>query len=66
MDDAKDLLKENYDIPKKDIKKMVKLDVVATIKGSEDEDEDETTMHAIQIGNNWYICSESGYLLSFN
>ena len=66
LDDAKDLLKDHYDIPKKDIKKMVKLEVLLKIKGSEDEDEEETTMYAIQIGNNWYVCSANGDLMSFN
>lgn len=66
LNDVKDTLKDRYDIAKKDVKKMVKLDCTVTIKGSEDEDELSAEGYAIQIRNNWYIISEYGSLGSFD
>lgn len=60
---AKDLLKEYYNIQKKDIKKMVELQIIIKIQGSEDEDERKCPSYAIQIGNNWYVCNRNGFLM---
>ena len=62
---VKDYLKEQYGINKKDVTKMVELDVTMKIIGSEDEDEDDATFYAVCIKGQWYLCSESGSLLSF-
>ncbi len=62
LDDIKEGLKDNYDIAKKSVKKAYKLEVEMTIKGKDDEDTDESDMIVAQIGNGWYIVSESGEL----
>lgn len=58
-------LKDRYDIPKKSVTKGYKVDIEATIKGSEDEDETETTLYVVKIDGDWYVTTESGSFLSF-
>lgn len=56
-----DALKDEFDIKKKSVKKGYEVDVDLTIKGSEDEDSDETTLTVIKIGSKWYIVSYYEY-----
>lgn len=51
----KDAITGKYEkIKNKDIKKAYEVDLEVTIKGSEDDDEDESTMTVVQIGGKWY------------
>lgn len=55
LDDLKDMLKENYGIAKKSVKKALEVEVEATIKGKDDEDTEEQDMVIVKIGNKWYL-----------
>ena len=55
LDDLKDMLKENYGIAKKSVKKALEVEVEATIKGKDDEDTQEQDMIIVKIDNKWYI-----------
>lgn len=64
-----DALEDTYDIDANSVKEGYNIDVEMTIKGSEDDDETETTFNVIKIGGRWYLISyyESGdeYHVSF-
>lgn len=55
-----DNLKDEYNIPKKSVTKGYKIDLEITIKGDDDEDTDETTLYAVKIDGDWYLCDEYG------
>lgn len=57
-------LKDKYDIPKKSVTKGYKVDVELSIKGSEDEDENDTTLYVVKIDGDWYVTTESGRFLT--
>ena len=69
MEKIAEALEDTYDIDADSVKEGYKIDVEMTIKGSEDDDEEETTFNVIKIGNRWYLISyyESGdeYRVSF-
>lgn len=56
----KDGLKDNYDIPKRTVKKAYELELEVTVSGSEDEDMEETELIVVNIDNDWYVTSASG------
>lgn len=62
-------LEDTYDIDADSVKEGYKIDVEMTIKGSEDDDEEESTFNIIKIGSRWYMISyyEAGdeYRVSF-
>ncbi len=61
LDDLKDAIHDNYDeIAKKSITAAYELDVEMTIKGSEDEDDNETELISVKVGGKWYLCDNSG------
>ena len=61
LENVKIRMNREYDILRKDIKKMVRLKVLLTISGDEDELEYSSTMYAVLIRNDWYLTDESGY-----
>ena len=65
FDDMKDFIKSTYDIPKKNITDACSIEIELFIKGSEDEDSNETELYAVKIDGTWYICSQKGLLLGF-
>lgn len=58
LNDIKDELKEEYDIPKKSVTKGYELEIEMKIKGKEDSDEDDAEFTVIQIDGDWYIYEE--------
>ncbi len=60
LDNIKDSLKE-IGINKKDVKKAVQLDVDYTIKGSDDNDEDDFKITVVKIGGKWYALNQYEY-----
>ena len=55
-------LEEQYDIDENSVKAAKELDVEMTIKGSEDDDEDDAEFTVVKIGSKWYMINyyESG------
>lgn len=47
-------LNEKYDIKESSVKKAYEVEYELTIKGSEDEDEEEGEITVVKIGMNWY------------
>ena len=54
LGDIKDVLKQ-YGIKKKDVKKALEVDLDLRIRGSEDEDVEETELILVKIKGNWYV-----------
>ena len=63
LDEMKDYIKSNYDIPKKSVTDAVELEVELTIRGDDDEETTESTFYAVKVGGDWYICSVNGSFL---
>lgn len=61
IDKIAEALKDKYDIKKKSVKAGYEVDVELTIKGSEDDDENDATLTVIKIGGSWYIVSYYEY-----
>ena len=63
-------LEDTYDIDAKSVKEGYKVDAEMFIKGSEDDDEGESTFNIIKIGSRWYMISYydtgDGYRVNFN
>jgi len=55
LDNLKDTLEENYNIPKKSVTNAFELEIEATIKGTDDEDTQEQDMTIVKIDGKWYI-----------
>ncbi len=58
-----DTLKEAYGISKKDVKAAYEVEIDYTIKGDDDEDEDDMELIVVKIGSKWYVTSALGELL---
>ena len=63
LDEMKDYIKSNYDIPKKSVTDAVELEVELTIRGDDDEETTESTFYAVKVGGDWYIWSVNGSFL---
>ena len=63
LDEMKDYIKSNYDIPKKSVTDAVELEVELTVRGDDDEETTESTFYAVKVGGDWYICSANGAFL---
>ena len=63
LDEMKDYIKSNYDIPKKSVRDAVELEVELTVRGDDDEETTESTFYAVKVGGDWYICSANGAFL---
>ena len=63
LDEMKDYIKSNYDIPKKSVTDAVELEVELTVRGDDDEETTESTFYAVKVGGDWYICSVNGSFL---
>ena len=63
LDEMKDYIKSNYDIPKKSVTDAVELEVELTVRGDDDEETTESTFYAVKVGGDWYICSADGDFL---
>ncbi len=55
IENLAEYLDDKYDIKEKSVKKGYELEIEATIKGSDDEDDDEMELYAIKIGGSWYL-----------
>ncbi len=55
LDSIKEALKAKYDIPRKNVTKAYELDVEWTVKGKDDEKDDEQKMTVVKIDGKWYI-----------
>ena len=60
LDEMKDYIKSNYDIPKKSVTDAVELEVELTVRGDDDEETTESTFYAVKVDEDWYICSANG------
>ena len=60
LESIQDGLKDNYDIPKKNVKSAKELEIELTIKGKEDKDTEEIEVFAVKLNGDWYYVSESG------
>lgn len=60
LGEIKTSLKDRYGILKKDVDGAVKLLVDLEVEGSDDEDEEDVTVYAVQIKGAWYVIEESG------
>ena len=63
LDEMKDYIKSNYDIPKKSVTDAVELEVELTVRGDDDEETGELTFYAVKVDEDWYICSANGAFL---
>lgn len=63
LDEMKDYIKSNYDIPKKSVTDAVELEVELTVRGDDDEETTESTFYAVKVDEDWYICSANGAFL---
>lgn len=54
-------LKDKYDIAKKKVTKGYEVEFDITVKGKEDEDDDEMTLTVLKIDGNWYVVSAYTY-----
>ena len=63
LDEMKEYIKSNYDIPKKSVTDAVELEVELTVRGDDDEETTESTKYAVKVGGDWYICSANGAFL---
>lgn len=61
LDDLRENLKDNYDIPKKSVTKAFVLEYDIVVKGDDDDDEDESETIVAKIDGKWYAVSEDGY-----
>ena len=50
----RDNLKNNYDIPKKDVTEAIEFEIDVTIEGDEDEETIEMKIIAVEIDGDWY------------
>ena len=70
MEKIAEALEDTYDIDANSVKEGYKVDAEMTIKGSDDDEEDEGTFNIIKIGGRWYMISyyEAGdeYRVNFN
>ena len=53
LEDAKEKIEDSYDIPAKDVKKVVKYEVDVDAKGSENDT--TITIYAVKIGSKWSV-----------
>ena len=60
LDEMKEYIKSNYDIPKKSVTDAVELEVELTVRGDDDEETTESTFYAVKVDEDWYICSANG------
>ncbi len=62
LNNIRDGLKDNYDIPKKSVTKAYKLELELSIKGSDDEETDDLDVIVAKIDGKWYMVTSGGSL----